>query len=471
LLGTLYHIENATFIEEATGKRIELGPGGQRAGKSPAGEGYRIAYCRVLVLAPSSQSPKRVQQKWERERLKNIGELRRAIDGTTTMRTERRCVQRKRPGGISYFEFEAGSGGIVLDASEKGVGFQAADAVHQLGRNRIWISPSPEERIELTGEVVWTDISRKTGGLRFVETGAESSRRIRNWLGQQEESEEASLSEGVPLPAWATQALGDLRHEERHDASIPRSAAVPRARTEVEERPVELHPIPALPSLFASSMPWQPQISPTSESRIGYRIATGFLIGVLVVACVVLFDMFRPKVGESLIHLGEKINGSTNPQRQNSSPLPSSTPAPAGPSATNEAKPSAVQTEAKPDVVQRENPGDSALQIDSSKQTNGQTPDTTVPRTTPTNQGVPNRSSDREATSARQDRSVEATRLWSAVASGDSSAEVDLARLYLRGEGVPRNCEQAKVLLRAAAKGGSAEARQELKKLPSRGCR
>jgi TPR repeat protein len=53
----------------------------------------------------------------------------------------------------------------------------------------------------------------------------------------------------------------------------------------------------------------------------------------------------------------------------------------------------------------------------------------------------------------------------------DSSAEVDLARLYLRGEGVPRNCEQAKVLLRAAAKGGSGEARQQLKKLRARGCR
>jgi TPR repeat protein len=389
------------------------------------------------------------------------------------MRTERRCVQRKRPGGISYFEFEAGSGGIVLDASEKGLGFQAADAVHQLGRNRIWISPRPEERIELTGDVVWTDSSRKTGGLRFVETGADSSKRIRNWLGRQAESEASSASEGFPLPAWATQALGDLGPEDRHDASIPPpAAAARRARTEVEQRPLELHSIPGLPSLFTSSMPWQPQVSPTSESRIASRIATGFLIGVLVVAAVALFDMFRPRVGESLIHLGEKINGSGNLQPQNSSPLPSSTQAPAaGTSATNQAKPSAVQTEAKSDVVQGENPGASALQIDSSKQGNAQTPDTTIPRTTPTTREAPSRSLNREATSSRQDRSAEAMRLWSAVASGDSSAEVDLARLYLRGEGVPRNCVQAKVLLRAAAKGGSAEARQELKKLPSRGCR
>src|SRR5215831_7966652 len=85
-----------------------------------------------------------------------------------TMQAERRCVQRKRPGGISYFEFEAGCGGIVLDASEKGLRFQAADAVHQLGPSRIWISPRPEERIEATGDVVWKDRSKKTGGLGFI---------------------------------------------------------------------------------------------------------------------------------------------------------------------------------------------------------------------------------------------------------------------------------------------------------------
>lgn len=386
------------------------------------------------------------------------------------MRTERRCVQRKRPGGISYFEFEAGSGGIVLDASEKGLGFQAADAVHQLGPSRIWISPRPGERIELTGDVVWTDTSRKTGGLRFIETGADSGKKIRSWLGSQE-SEASLLSQEFPLPAWATQALGDLRDETRNDAN-PRSPATARVMTEVDaERPVELHSVPGLPSLFTSSAPWQPQDSQTSEGRIAYRIATGFLIVVLAVAGVVLFDMFRPKVGESLIHLGERINGSEKVQPQSSSPQPRPAQAAGQPLPSSEPRADMVQTEAKPDLVQKENPGGSSLAVDSSKQVNPQTPESATLRTTPTSKEAPGHSTDRGATNSRQDRSAEAARLWSAVASGDSSAEVDLARLYLKGEGVPRNCEQAKVLLRAAAKGGSAEARQQLKQLPARGCR
>lgn len=386
------------------------------------------------------------------------------------MRTERRCVQRKRPGGISYFEFEAGSGGIVLDASEQGLGFQAADAVHQLGPNRIWISPRPEERIELTGDVVWTDRSRKTGGLRFIETGAESSRKIRNWLGHVGESEESRRSKDFPLPVWAAQDSSRLRPETHDDANLPRTPR--RVNTEVgEKRPVQLHPIPGLPSLFTSNVPWQSQDSQASEGRIAYRVATGFLIVVLAVAGVVFFDMFRPKVGDSLIHLGEKINDSARLQPQNSPPPLSSAQGPAQPSAASEAKPDAVQTEAKANAPQKEVPGDSVLPVDTSTRVNSQSPSAEISHTTATTKEAPQPTPYRPAANGAQDRSAEATRLWSAVASGDSSAEVDLARLYLKGEGVPRNCEQARVLLRAAAKGGSSEARQQLKKLRTRGCR
>lgn len=386
------------------------------------------------------------------------------------MQTERRCVQRKRPGGISYFEFEAGSGGIVLDASEKGLGFQAADEVYQQGRSRIWISPRPGERIELTGDVVWTDSSRKTGGLRFTEIGADGSKKLRHWLGQADEAEVSPRSEGVPQSVWTKQAVGDLRHESWHDANLSRSTVVAQAKRQVE-LPVELHPMPGLPSLFTSGPLWQPQDSPASEGRIAYRVATGFLVVVLAIAGVVLLNMFRPNVGELLIHLGEKISGSTNLQLQNSSPLPSSAQAPAQPAPASEAKPDPAQTEAKPDVVQGESSEDSDKPADSSRQVNTQTSDPTIPQTTRTAIEAPNRMPHGGATSSSQDRSAEVTRLWSEVTSGDSSAEVDLARLYVRGEGVPRNCLQARVLLRAAAKNGSAEARQQLKRLRSSGCR
>jgi TPR repeat protein len=45
-----------------------------------------------------------------------------------------------------------------------------------------------------------------------------------------------------------------------------------------------------------------------------------------------------------------------------------------------------------------------------------------------------------------------------------------LANRYVRGEGVPQSCAQARVLLEAAVKRGSAEAKQTLDDLGLAGC-
>ena len=376
------------------------------------------------------------------------------------MQTDRRCVQRKRPGGISYLEFEAGRGGIILDASEKGLGFRAADAVQQLGpsRIRIWISPRPEERIEITGNVVWTDSSNRTGGLRFIETGADSCNQIRKWLWQPGELEVSPQFDQRPCwPARSAQKPPQVRRETRF-ANVLRSPVASRAKTEFDEdQPIGLRPTPGLPPPLTSNSPGQSQDSQAHQRGLAYWLATGFLVGVFVWAVVVLFDMFRPEVGASLIHLGEKITG-IGPQRQTSSPLPSSAPVPAHPSPS---------TEAKPAVLQKESSMDSTMPPDSSRQVPPLGPNLAIPR----KKEAPDRSAYPLSPNSAQDRSAEVTRLWSAVASGNASAEVDLARLYLRGDGVPQNCEQAKVLLSAAAKGGSIDARQELKKLRASDCR
>ncbi|PYU22883.1 MAG: hypothetical protein DMG30_13540 [Acidobacteria bacterium] len=58
--------------------------------------------------------------------------------------------------------------------------------------------------------------------------------------------------------------------------------------------------------------------------------------------------------------------------------------------------------------------------------------------------------------------------LWSAVEKGSSAAEMDLADLYLHGDGVARNCDQARVLLSAASRKGNVEAMHDLNRT---GCR
>ena len=61
--------------------------------------------------------------------------------------------------------------------------------------------------------------------------------------------------------------------------------------------------------------------------------------------------------------------------------------------------------------------------------------------------------------------------LWQAVQKGNSEAELQLADLYLRGEVVPRNCNQARILLRAASHATDSGVTPNSRELPEDGCK
>jgi TPR repeat protein len=60
------------------------------------------------------------------------------------------------------------------------------------------------------------------------------------------------------------------------------------------------------------------------------------------------------------------------------------------------------------------------------------------------------------------DSVAEAAWLWKATAKGNPDAPVRLADMYIKGNGVPRSCEQAMVLLKTAATKANALARNRL---------
>lgn len=64
-----------------------------------------------------------------------------------------------------------------------------------------------------------------------------------------------------------------------------------------------------------------------------------------------------------------------------------------------------------------------------------------------------------------------ATLLWKAVSKGNVAATVTLSDLYLHGDGVPKNCDQAHLLLIAAARKGAKGAAERLRNLQAFGCR
>jgi len=60
--------------------------------------------------------------------------------------------------------------------------------------------------------------------------------------------------------------------------------------------------------------------------------------------------------------------------------------------------------------------------------------------------------------------------LWKAVAKQNLAATMLLSDLYLRGDGVPKSCDQARLLLDAAARKGATGAAERLRNLQAFGC-
>lgn len=69
-----------------------------------------------------------------------------------------------------------------------------------------------------------------------------------------------------------------------------------------------------------------------------------------------------------------------------------------------------------------------------------------------------------------RDRGEAARWLWKAVRKDNAAAALALSDLYLRGDGEPKDCEQARVLLDAAARKGARAAAERLRNLQAFGC-
>jgi TPR repeat protein len=75
------------------------------------------------------------------------------------------------------------------------------------------------------------------------------------------------------------------------------------------------------------------------------------------------------------------------------------------------------------------------------------------------------------ATSGRARDSAEGAKwLWKSIAKHNTEATLLLADLYLKGDGVSKNCDQARVLLDSAARKGSSAAGERLRNLQAFGC-
>jgi len=375
------------------------------------------------------------------------------------MNSERRAIHRERPEELSFILFEPEGGGMVLNASVRGLAFHAATAVRQPGQVRLSISPNPEQLIGLTAEVVWTDQTKKSGGLRFLGLTEDTRNQICRWLTKTGETETPDVKPGL---------LSRVQEEDTDSCSGPRNSNPGPLEPTAALRDAcpaykDVDSLPAHRSLgFPTKALWpapfsQEKQAAFSRARSLRGVATGFLVLVFVSLPIVFSQDFRAGLGDLLIHIGLKLKSKrySSLDAPLSSPVQNDSPNPGSRSSVPKPK-----LDTPPDETQ--NPPDATA-----AETNQRAADPLEPSVAP-RQDSPERFMNPHS---RAGRSALARQLWSVIGAGDSSSEVPLAELYLKGDGVPKNCEQAAVLLRAASKNGRVEALEKLKKLSKNGCR
>jgi hypothetical protein len=79
--------------------------------------------------------------------------------------------------------------------------------------------------------------------------------------------------------------------------------------------------------------------------------------------------------------------------------------------------------------------------------------------------GTSAQSSSSAASTGNKKSGMTPNQLWGEVQAGNSKAAVELAELYIKGDGVPQNCKQARVLLLVASEKRNTEAIKKLQQL------
>lgn len=196
---------------------------------------------------------------------------------TGCVMTERRSSPRTKLQRLAYIHIEPDNGGIVLDASSDGLGFHSMSAIERNGPMHFSLQEQ-NRRIDVCGELIWTDEMQKSGGLKFTTLTSEARSQIGEWVSRPEITEEQHSTVGAAF-LRAFPGLGMRRQP--------------------------------LPGSFAGSFSAARTVL---KARVQVRLSSfsgGVLAGIIassLVFCLAYLGYgYRHQFGESLIRWGERL--------------------------------------------------------------------------------------------------------------------------------------------------------------------
>ncbi len=262
--------------------------------------------------------------------------------------------------------------------------------------------------------------------------------------------------------SWCERSLGNNAREDRVEEVISMSAAA-------ERRYQVLEPAQPLPETTLSHFAAEPKTVPNR-----YRLYIGAVLAMLLVV-----------LGYTAWRGTKPVSGTASPQSAAQRATPSARPA-----AATTAPPASAMPSASPTNVAPPSPAPSETRPETNSQRNEASDSQAAARIVPVAanpsapaapaQTAPAQSGAEEMAMAQKylnggrgvtrDSGEAAQWLWKAVAKGNPTATIALSDLYLRGDGVTKNCDQARLLLDAAAAKGQSAAAERLRNLQAFGC-
>ena len=404
------------------------------------------------------------------------------------MNANRRLQERKPLERPVFCKIGGEEDGSVLNLSEGGLCFECLTPIEENDLLHLRLSVDRKSVIETTARLAWIDSARRSGGLRFLELSPAARDQIRAWLSDGPAVETPSTQQASPIGSdradGARAAASGREHRRAFLAFLRKNDK--QAEASAAENPVIRQEMCA-PSL---------QLIPVERYRSETRWQ--FLRGVLVgfgISALVTIPILR-YAGDAKPSPAQTIPAADSTGKSSADPTLASLPHPAPPSALP-SQPAGERTAAEPKALEtvyvhsRQGQHAQASAAGSSDPVTRSSAPLAMPRqakaepafgTSQTRARARNQAAippvpgDLETHSssaqAQRPRKVSATpqQLWSAVQAGNMKAAVALADLYAWGEGVPVNCEQARVLLLVASEKNNAEAPKKLQELDKGGC-
>src|SRR5215470_16142419 len=169
-----------------------------------------------------------------------------------TMKQNKRAIVRRRTQQLVYLELGRENGGVMLNLSEEGCGFQAITPV-KIGETRFGFQINGGRRIAGDAEIMWADESGVMGGLRFINIPPEARKEIRSWL----EETNAPMEYGYASAAAASAAAAGAAVGARANRTNVVPDSYPREAANVRMPQHEPPPPPPPPSSSWQNSPSQ----------------------------------------------------------------------------------------------------------------------------------------------------------------------------------------------------------------------